>query len=649
MISSDTIQQIFDAIRIEEVVGDFVNLKKSGKSYKGFSPFTDETNPSFFVSPTKNIFKCFSSGVGGNAVKFLMEHEHFTYPEALRYLAKKYNIEIEEKERSPEEIQEMNERETLFHINSFAVKFFEDQLHETEEGKAIGLSYLKERGYQLDTIKKFQVGYSPDAWEAFTQHALKNGYKLEYLVKLGLTIEKDDKKTYDRFRSRVLFPIHNLSGRILGFGGRIMVSDDKKPKYVNSPESEIYNKSQNLYGIYYSKSSIIRNDLCYLVEGYTDLISLFQAGIENVVSSSGTSLTIEQIRLIKRYTPNITILYDGDAAGIKASFRGIDLILEQGMNVKIILFPEGTDPDSFAQNNTTSDLVAFINDNANDFIKFKTNLLKEEAANDPVKKAGLIKEIIESIAIIPDSIFRTIYVKECSSILDIPEQTLINELNRILRKKFRIKQEGIQKEYIQERTEYKPPRQTETNDTHSEFQERNIIRLILNYGNNDILFEELDEHKKKIEVPVKVAQFIVSDLQEDDIRFANPIYQKIFDEYSKAIEKEHIPSEQHFINHEDPEVSRITIDMLSSQYELSKNWDKVRIHVPTEEERLKKNVETSLLALKDKEVKKEILTNQKRLKETNEKNEMTLLLEEQKELKAVSREINAKLSRIITR
>ncbi len=637
-----------EASRIEEVIGEFVNLKRSGKNMKGFSPFTNETNASFFVSPSKNIFKCFSSGKGGNVVSFLMEHEHFSYPEALRYLARKYNIEIEEKEPSPEELMQLNEREALFHLNAFAQKSYTDNLFDHEEGKAICLSYLKERGYRDETIRKFQLGYGLKTWDAFSRHAENNGYKKEYLLKTGLSIEKED-RIYDRFRNRAIFPVHNLSGRILGFGGRILVSDENKPKYVNSPESEVYNKSQILYGLYFAKNAIIREDNCYLVEGYTDVITLHQAGIENVVASSGTSLTTEQIKLIKRYTANISILYDGDTAGIKAAFRGIDLILEEGMNVKIVLFPEGEDPDSFAMNHRSNEVISFIEGNANDFIKFKTQLLKKEAANDPVKKAGLIREIVESISLIPDAIYRTVYIKECSSILDIPEQTLMNELNKMLRKRFQQKGRVSPLKDIPEPPVYAPPPQHELDPQTAEHQERNIIRLLLNYGSDDIAFEEIDETQKRVSMVVKVAQFIINDLKEDEIQLQDPVYHTILNEYILALEKEFIPDEQYFVSHENADIARIAVDLLSTPYELSKNWVKNKIIVPTEKQHLKISVESSLLALKAKEVERQITTNQHRIKGSTEEQDLLILLEEQKRLKNVSREINARLSRIITK
>ena len=400
LISKSSIEQVFETARVEEVIGDFVQLKKSGSNFKGLSPFSDERSPSFMVSPVKQIWKDFSSGKGGNAVTFLMEHEHFTYPEAIKYLAKKYNIEIEETEQTDEQKQEANERESLYLVNEYAKQYFERIMFKTDQGQAIGLSYFKERGFTNETIKEFNLGYSLDEWQGFTDEALKQGYKIEFLEKTGLTIVKPDKK-FDRFKGRVMFPIHSMSGRILGFGGRILKIDKKAAKYMNSPESEVYHKSKILYGIYHAKQSIAKEDNCYLVEGYTDVIQFHQTGIKNTVASSGTALTPEQIRLVNRLTNNITVLFDGDAAGIRASIRGVDLILEQGMNVKVCGFPEGEDPDSFAKQNTLEELTTYLNENSKDFIQFKASLLVKEANNDPIKKAETIREIVNSISKFP--------------------------------------------------------------------------------------------------------------------------------------------------------------------------------------------------------------------------------------------------------
>ncbi|MCD4745997.1 MAG: DNA primase [Bacteroidales bacterium] len=648
MISPETIRNIIETARIEEVIGEFVTIKKRGVNYIGLCPFHNEKTPSFTISPSKGIYKCFGCGKAGNAVNFIMEHEHYSYPEAIKYLAKKYNIEIEEEEQTPEQIQALNEKESLYHVSTFAQKHFSDNLFNNDEGKAIGLSYLKERDFSEETIKKFQLGYSLDKWDKFTEYALNNGYKLDYLTKTGLTISKEN-KNYDRFRARVIFPIHNLSGRIIGFGGRILTSEKNKPKYINSPESDIYNKSKVLYGIYFAKNAIININNCYLVEGYTDVISLHQAGINNVVASSGTSLTTEQIRLIKRYTPNITILYDGDEAGIKASFRGIDMILEQSMNVKIVLFPEGEDPDSFARNHRTSEVNEFINNKARDFIEFKTNLLLKETADDPLKKASLIKEIVNTISLIPDSIYRSVYIKKCSSMLDIPEQTLMNELNKILRNKFKKKHQTTFEE-IPESTEFTAEKQIDVEINESEYQEKDIIRLLLLYGTKEIIFEIENEDKHIDKVPVKVSQFIINDLKADNISFQNKLYQLIFNEFVSALEDDFIPDDQFFINHKDEKISKLSIDIISSKYELSKNWEeKKSIYTETEEQKLKETVITSLLALKAKKIDIIILENQKEISKAENDEEIVILLEKQKSLKNISKIINAQLGRIITK
>ncbi len=435
MISKNTIDKVYDQMRVEEVIGDFVQLKRAGSNYKGLSPFSNERTPSFMVSPVKQIWKDFSSGKGGNAIAFLMEHEHFTYPEAIRYLAKKYHIEIEENEQSTEEKAQADERESLYIVSEYAQQYFQDTLFNTEAGKAIGMTYFKERGFTEETIQKFRLGFSPDEWTAFTDNALAKGYQLEFLEKTGLTIVNGDRK-FDRFKGRVMFPIHSMSGRVLGFGGRILTNDKKQAKYLNSPESEIYHKSKVLYGIFFAKQAIAKADNCYLVEGYTDVIQMHQKGIENVVASSGTALTQDQIRLIHRLTPNITVLYDGDAAGLRASIRGVDLILEQGMNVKVCTFPDGDDPDSFARKTAYEDLVLYLENNATDFIRFKASLLMQEAQNDPIKKAETIRDMVESISKIPDLIKREVYVRECASIMDISEQVLFSTLAQILKKDF---------------------------------------------------------------------------------------------------------------------------------------------------------------------------------------------------------------------
>jgi DNA primase len=649
LISKQTIARILEDAHIEEVVGEFVKLKKSGQNYKGLSPFTTERNPSFYVSPAKGIFKCFSSGKGGNVVNFLMEHEHFTYPEALLYLAKKYGIAVEEDAVSPEETQAENERESLFQVTAFAMNFFMENLLETEQGRAIGLEYLKNRDLRLDTIKKFQLGYSPETWDAFTRKAIEQGYKLEYLEKTGLTINKEG-RTYDRFRGRVIFPVHNISGRILGFGGRTLLKDDNVPKYVNSPESEIYNKSQILYGLYFAKSAIIRQDNCYLVEGYTDVISMHQAGIENVVASSGTSLTEDQIRLIKRYTPNITILYDGDPAGIKASFRGIDMVLEQGMNVRIVLFPDGEDPDSYARKHRRTELEELITGKAQDFIRFKTSQLLKEAAGDPIKRAGLIKEIVGSISLIPDPIFRSVYIKECSTLMEVQEQMLMTSLNKMLfqRNKKRSEQEAVKQE-VEYPSEFRE-RLVENDQENSESQERGLIRLMLMYANNDLTIEDKDEHGQVDSHKITVARYIIEEIQRDELNFLNPVYQKIFDEYDEAIKRGEEPDEKRFIlDSEDAAISATVRDLLLSTYELSENWLKNKVQVISEKDHLLRAVEENILSFKARTIDRMINEILKEMKETTDEENIMILQGRQKGLKEISRKINARLGRVIVK
>ena len=537
MIPKDTIDEIFNACIIEDVVGDFVTLKKRGANYLGNCPFHNEKTPSFTVSPAKGIYKCFGCGKAGNSVNFIMEHEHYTYPEALKYLADKYQIEVEEEEQSDAQIQAANEKESLYIVSNFAAKYFANELLNTDKGKAIGLSYFEERGFTPETIEKFQLGYSPDEWTAFTDEAQNAGYDIKYLEKSGLTIVKENKK-FDRFKGRVMFPIHNLSGRVLGFGGRILTNDKKAAKYINSPESEIYDKSNVLYGIYFAKKSITQEDNCFLVEGYTDVISLSQAGVENVVASSGTSLTEGQIRLISRYTKNITILYDGDIAGIKASFRGIDMILQEGMNVKVVLFPDGEDPDSYAKKATTEELKEYIGEKAQDFIQFKISVLLEESGKDPIKRAELIKDIVSSIALIPDQIKRAVYTKECSVLLEIPEQALINETNKILRKKY-TKQSSASEEIITE-TDYQsftPTEKKDASNTKLLYHEKEVIRLLIKYADNDIIVKiKSEDQLENREIPV--VTYILHALLGDEIEFITPEYQEILMLFNDLLKEE---------------------------------------------------------------------------------------------------------------
>jgi len=596
MIDHNTIQRIIDTAEIVDVVSDFVSLKKRGVNYLGLCPFHNEKTPSFTVSAAKGIYKCFGCGKGGSAVNFIMEHEHLGYPDALKFLAKKYHIEIIEKELTTEELQQQNERDSLLVVTKFANTYFQEKLHKHSDGRAIGLSYFKERGFRDEIIEKFELGYSLDIRDAFSKAAIEKGYKLEFLEKAGFTIVKEDDK-FDRFRARVMFPIHGLSGNVIGFGGRVLKKDEKTAKYLNSPESEIYHKSKVLYGMFQAKTAITQTDKCYLVEGYTDVISMHQSGIENVVASSGTSLTVDQIRLIKRFTPNVTIIYDGDAAGIKASIRGIDLVLEQGMNVRVLLLPENEDPDSFAKSHSASELLAFIQKNEEDFITFKTRLLSKDAKNDPVKKASLISDIVHSISVIPDGIIRTVYIKECSTILSIDEKVLYSEINKIRRKTA----ESETKKFSSPSEVYK----TATTAVPSfvegysaEHQEREIIRLLLHYG-DQILYSYQED---KFDEPrhVKVAEYVINEILNDDLEFKNLVYKQIFQEYLDGMGKDILPESKQFINHTDPEISNLAADLLSPSYTLSKIFKKGGILIETEEMKLKQIVPETIVAYKRK-------------------------------------------------
>ena len=644
MIDQTTIQSILETAHVEEVIGDFVTLKKRGANYLGLCPFHNEKTPSFSVSPTRGIYKCFGCGKAGNVVNFVMEHEHYSYPEALKYLAKRYSIDIEEEEMTPEKQQELDERESLFAANTFVNQYFIRNLFESEEGKAIGLSYFKQRDFRESTIREFGLGYAHESWDDYTKEALKNGFKKEVLIKTGLTIEKDG-KLFDRFRGRVMFPIHNLTGTVIGFGARVLSSDKSKAKYLNSPESEIYFKSKVLYGIYFARTAIVKQNNCYLVEGYTDVISLHQAGIQNVVSSSGTSLTIDQIKLIKRYTPNITILYDGDPAGIKASFRGIDLILEQGLNVKVVLFPDGEDPDSYAKTHRTSETEEFITKTAVDFLTFKTNLLLNETSGDPAGRAALIKEIVQSISLIPDPINRTVYIQECSVVMGMPEQTLMNELNKLVRNRFGKKNDIEPENLIHEEPKQLLEVQLEADPLSIRFQENEIMRWVLTYGNHLITFKDEENGNEEI---ISVAAYFVSDLEEDQLKFENPIYNKIFDEYKKATLNGQTVSETFFANHPDKEIAQTTILLITSPYHLSENWEKNQIFVKLESDELKQNAIEILMAFKLRLIGKQLKEIAKKMQHVTDEAEIFVLQQQHFELKKleilIAKELNRPLN-----
>jgi DNA primase len=626
MIDRATIDRILDAAQIVDVVQEFVPLKKRGVNYLGLCPFHNEKTPSFTVSPSKEIFKCFGCGKVGNSVNFVMEHEHLSYPEALKYLAKKYHIEVVEKELSQEELDKQNERESLLVVTSYAARQFTDNLFQSDEGITVGLSYFKERGFRQDTLKKFEVGYSFNTRDAFSKRALEEGYKQDFLVKTGLSIQHED-RIFDRFSGRVMFPIHSLSGQVLGFGGRILKSDPKSAKYLNSPESEVYHKSRILYGIYQARKSISQDDRCYLVEGYTDVMSLHEANIENVVASSGTSLTQEQVRLIKRFTQNITILYDGDPAGIKASIRGIDLVLEEGMNVKIVLLPDGEDPDSWSKKLSNEEFMNFLKENETDFIRFKTQLLLKEANNDPVKRADLIRDVVKSIAVIPEAITRTVYIKECSTVLEVGEPILYHEVNKLRQQKS-----------FQDRNKYPGPEDLPVpppviskpvqRETVTLYSEKEIIRLLLKFGSME--FERtLNKEDGKEEV-LTVSDYVVREITSDDLQFDDRVCAKIFTDFRFHTEHGLITGDKQFVKHEDPEISSLSADLLADSHELSRIWKEKQTYVETEDMKLKEIVGDAVLKFKSDKInmiRKEIMVQ---LEEAVKANDIEKILSLQK-------------------
>jgi DNA primase len=623
MISKNTIDTVYETARIEEVIGDFVQLKRAGSNLKGLSPFSSEKSPSFMVSPVKQIWKDFSSGKGGNAIAFIMEHEHFSYPEAIRYLAKKYNIEIEETEQSAEEKEQAGEKESMYLVSEYAQKFFQQTMLHTDEGKSIGYSYFKERGFTGETIEKFGLGYSPETWDAFTKDALGKGYQLQYLEKVGLTIVKDDKQ-FDRFKGRVMFPIQSMSGRVLGFGGRILTNDKKAAKYLNSPESEIYYKSKVLYGIYHAKQAIAKLDNCFLCEGYTDVIQMHQSGIENVVSSSGTALTPDQIRLINRLTKNITVLFDGDAAGLRASIRGIDLILEEGMNVKVCTFPDGDDPDSFARKTPYDELALYLENNAMDFIQFKASLLMKDAKNDPIKKAELIRDMVTSISKIPDRIKREIYIQECSRIMDISEEVLFNTLAQLVQKEI-TQSSKIDK---QEQTAFEIHKNENNNvsvkvDILYELEQK-IIGILLLYGDVEEEFEDFllkaNEDGEIVEVKEinksKVYQRIYLSLQEDEIELATPIFRDIYNSLINYFNENETFEVDQFLMLLTPELSQEVTSILMDNEKIAlHNWEAKQIYVKQKNQTISQYVSETILSLRwflvnkiIEEIKQNILT-----------------------------------------
>jgi DNA primase len=582
MIDPVTVDRIIEAAQIDEVIQDFISLKRRGANFLGLCPFHNEKTPSFTVSPAKGIFKCFGCGKGGNAVNFVMEHEHLSYPDALRYLAKKYGIHIEEKELTDEEKKLGNDRESMMIVNEAAAKYFENTLLNSDEGIAVGMAYFRERGFNEQAIREFRLGYSPEERDAFTQWALRNGYKQEFLEKTGLSIFKEDYKA-DRFSGRVMFPIFSLSGQIIGFGGRILKTDKKLAKYLNSPESVVYSKSKVLYGLFHAKQEIIKQQKCFLVEGYTDVISLNMSGIKNVVASSGTSLTEDQIRLIHRFTEDVTILYDGDAAGIKASLRGIDMILEQGLNVRVVLFPDGEDPDSYSREHGSAGTIDYIAKNESDFISFKTRLLHEDAKNDPIKRSSLISDIVKSISVIDNSIKQSVYIQECSKILSIDENVLYTEVVKIRRRKIDESHKQDQRAVLPVQSKTIPVIPSFVENIFFETQEKEIIRLLLMYGNSVVSFEDRD---KDVKYSLSVAEYIIDHLRNEELEMKNVLNQKIFLLAEEFVKQGKVIETDYFINHPDPEISELSADLCSSKYELSSIWEKRGSQLLKEEKKL---------------------------------------------------------------
>lgn len=649
-IPPNIVDEIMTTARIEEVIGEFVQLKKSGSNYKGLSPFTEERTPSFMVSPAKQIFKCFSSGKGGTVVTFLMEHEQISYPEALKWLAERYNILLpEEKPLTPEEQQAISEKESLQIINLFARDFFVKTITDTEEGKTIGYSYFKERGFTPETIEKFQLGYSPLKEKSLTDTAIEAGYKQEFLEKLGLTKTKNDRR-FDFFSGRVIFPIHSISGKVLGFGGRVLKTSKKTAKYFNSPESPLYDKSRVLYGLYFAKSAILKYDNCFLVEGYTDVISLSQAGVENVVSSSGTSLTKGQIKLIQRFTLNITVLYDSDPAGIKASFRGIDMLLEAGINVKVLSFPEGEDPDSYAKRVSPEELKLYLEENRQDFIGFKTKILLKETENDPVQRSKLIKEIVHSVSLIPDEITRSVYLKETAQYFDVTENMLLNALNKIRRKSRAEQQKEAERQeedafLIRNQAQEEQPKEAGQRTFYE--QELDVIRILILHGSRAI---EMKEKEGDENIEISVAELLIHEIERDDLRFKNPLFQKLYEQCKEGMNQNIFYESGYFLRAEDPQVVNFVTDLLSPRFELSKNWlQKYNIEVMEELHQLSLAVKETLYAFKNSIILQKIQEIQSQLKVTanTDTEKINSLIMEQMEWERIRAVFAIQLGRII--
>lgn len=682
MINKETIDRIMDATHIEEVVGEFVSLKKRGTNHIGCCPFHNEKTPSFYVSPSKGIFKCFGCGKSGNAVGFLMDHEHYTYPEALRYLAKKYNIQIEEEQLTEEQKVRQNERDGLYHVSEFAQKYFADLLYNDEMGSAIGLSYFHQRGLSDEIIKSFGLGYCLDEWSNFTNHARKNGYSDTVLEKTGLTIFKEDGKSYDRFRGRVMFPIYSISGRVLGFSGRVLSKEKQAAKYVNSPDSDIYSKSHILYGLYQAKHAIDKAKKCYLVEGNVDVVSMHQSGVCNTVASCGTSLTVEQIRLIKRYTPNVTVLYDGDKAGINAAIKAVNLLFGEGMHVRVVLFPDGEDPDSYAQKYGSTQLQTYLQEHEENFVKFKTRVLLEDVQNDPIRKTEVLKEIVSTIALVPDLIERQEYITETAYKLRMTEQVLMQELNKALvaNAQRAWKEENQRQTQTATVIEHQPapvpggdvpPPLEPTPEDYgtqpvgpqyvappqvlpplhpSEVEERQLIKLLVNYGGKEVEVEVEDEENGKQKVLISIAAAIVDDVVADDLHFDNPVYQQIFDLYRDAVEQERpMPDANTFAMHLDNMLRNTALEMMINAYSVSKLWmENKHISVPSIEQHIKTDMEESIYLFKLRKVDQLIEENKFKLREAKEDEEVTLLMHTCQQLTQVRKQLCDRLNRVMS-
>jgi DNA primase len=664
MIDNETKERIMDAVQIQDVIGDFVSLRKRGANYVACCPFHDEKTPSFSVSPSKGIYKCFGCGKSGDSVTFLMDHEHYSYPEALRYLANKYHIEIKEEELTEEQQEQKSERDALYNVSEFAQKYFADILYNDEMGRAIGLSYLHQRGMSDDIIKKFGLGYCPDEWSAFTDHAHKNGYSDNVLEKTGLTIFHDDGKKFDRFRGRVMFPLYNMSGRVLAFSGRVLKKEQSPAKYMNSPESEIYTKGRNLYGLYQARSAVVKQDKCFLVEGNIDVVSMHQSGVENTVASWGTSLTEDQIRQIKRFTTNVTVIYDGDAAGVHATLRAVDMLYRQGLHVRVAFFPDGEDPDSYAQKYGSTQLQEFLSTHEENFVSYRLRQLTDEVKRDPIRKAEAVKEVLQTIALVPDLLERSEYISLCASKFGMPETTLQGQLAQIMavnaRKAFeeqKKKEETGQDNNIESVAEQSPqvtvtaPRQAVFEDVNpDETQERELISLLVNNGKTEVNMNYTDPQAAAQMNTVQ--RWIVDDIEGDGLHFENPLYQSVFDIFADHCKQGDYIDGHYLMLDDNIELRTLASSlMLENSYQLSEHWKEKHIYIPTIEENLARDVDESILLFKQKKLERMIADNARQIQEmvdSHDETDMLLLLEEKKKMDAMRQEIGKLLNRVIT-